>query len=113
MLFFLLQGLERHLSASTLKVYVAAIAAYHNTVDGRSLGKHNLKVRFLRGNQRLNPLRPRVIPFWDLSLLLQALQKDLFELLQSVELTALSLKKALLIVLTSLKRVGDLQALSE
>ncbi len=37
------------LSPSTLKVYVAAITAHLNAVDGCSLGKHDLIVRFLRG----------------------------------------------------------------
>ncbi|KAI2660482.1 ORF V: Enzymatic polyprotein [Labeo rohita] len=46
---FLQEKLERRLSPSTLKVYVAAIAAYHDAVDGTSLGKHQLIVRFLRG----------------------------------------------------------------
>ncbi len=36
---FLQERLERRLSPSTLKVYVAAIAAHHDAVDGRSLGK--------------------------------------------------------------------------
>ncbi len=43
---FLQDGLERRLSPSTLKVYVAAIAAHHDTVDGKSVGKHDLVVRF-------------------------------------------------------------------
>ncbi len=46
---FLQDGLERRLSPSTLKVYVAAIAAHHDAVDGKSLGKHDLVIRFLRG----------------------------------------------------------------
>ncbi len=53
---FLQERLERRLSPSTLKVYVAAIAAHHDAVDGRSLGKHDLIVRFLRGTRKLNPL---------------------------------------------------------
>ncbi len=44
---FLQERLERRLSPSTLKVYVAAIAAHHDAVDSRSLGKHDLIVRFL------------------------------------------------------------------
>ncbi len=35
---FLQQGLERRLSPSTLKVYVAAIAANHDPVEGKSVG---------------------------------------------------------------------------
>ncbi len=59
---FLQERLERRLSPSTLKVYVAAIAAHHDAVDGRSLGKHDLIVRFLKGARRLAslPLRQAV-----------------------------------------------------
>ncbi len=49
MLSFLQERLESRLSPSTLKVYVAAIAAHHDAVDSRSLGKHDLIVRFLKG----------------------------------------------------------------
>ncbi len=55
---FLQQGLERRLSPSTLKVYVAVIAANHDPVEGKSVGKHDWVVRFLRGARRLNPPRP-------------------------------------------------------
>ncbi len=58
---------------STLKVYVAAISAYHNPIEGKSVGKHNLVVRFLRGARRLNPPRPPSLPSWDLALVLRAL----------------------------------------
>ncbi len=50
---FLQERLEHRLSPSTLKVYVAAIAAHHNAVDGWSLGKHDLIVRFLKGARNL------------------------------------------------------------
>ncbi len=50
-------------------------------------GEHDLIIRFLRGVWRLNPQRPCLIPSWDLSVVLQALQRDPFEPLQSVELS--------------------------
>ncbi len=109
---FLQQGLERRLSPSTLKVYVAAISAHHDPIEGRSVGKHNLVVRFLRGARRLNPPRPPSLPSWDLALVLRALQTAPFEPLQSVELKFLSMKTLLLTALASIKRVGDLQAFS-
>ncbi len=59
---FLQERLEHRLSPSTLKVYVAAIAAHHDAVDGRSLGKHKLIVRFLKGARKLNPPRPPLVP---------------------------------------------------
>ncbi|KAL0160989.1 hypothetical protein M9458_044714, partial [Cirrhinus mrigala] len=102
---FLQEKLERRLSPSTLKVYVAAIAAYHDAVDGTSLGKHQLIVR-------VNPPRPHPIPSWDLSVALQGLREAPFEPLASVELKYLSFKTALLTTLASIKRVGDLQAFS-
>ncbi len=110
---FLQDGLERRLSPSTLKVYVAAIAARHDAeVNGKSVGKHDLVVRFLRGARRLNPLRPHLVPSWDLPSVLTALKEEPFESLQSVELKFLSLKTVLLTALASVKRVGDLQAFS-
>ncbi|KAI2647506.1 ORF V: Enzymatic polyprotein [Labeo rohita] len=109
---FLQEKLERRLSPSTLKVYVAAIAAYHDAVDGASLGKHQLIVRFLRGARRVNPPRPHLVPSWDLSVTLQGLREAPFEPLASVELKHLSLKTALLTALATIKRVGDLQAFS-
>ncbi len=109
---FLQERLERRLSPSTLKVYVVAIAAHHDAVDGRSLGKHDLIVRFLKGARRMNPSRPPLVPSWDLSIVQAGLQRGPFEPLDSVELKFLSLKTALLTALTSIKRVGDLQAFS-
>ncbi len=109
---FLQQGLERRLSPSTLKVYVAAIAANHDPVEGKSVGKHDWVVRFLRGARRLNPPRPPSIPSWDLSLVLRALQQGPFEPLQTVEPKFLSMKTLLLFALASIKRVGDLHAFS-
>ncbi len=60
----------------------------------------------------LNPPRPLTIPTWDLPTVLRALKGPPFEPLQSTNLRSLSLKTALLLALTSVKRVGDLQALS-
>ncbi len=109
---FLQERLERRLPPSTLKVYVAAIAAHHDAVDGRFLGKHDLIVRFLRGARRFNPPRSPLVPSWDLSIVLAGLQRGPFEPLDLVELKFLSAKTALLTALTSIKRVGDLQAFS-
>ncbi len=63
---FLPQGFEQRLSPSTLKVYVAAITANHDPVEGKSLGKHDWVVRFLRGARKLNPPRPPPPPLYPL-----------------------------------------------
>ncbi|XDV27979.1 hypothetical protein PO909_031413 [Leuciscus waleckii] len=109
---FLQELLEEGRSPSTLKVYVAAIAAFTKPLHGRSLGRDDFIVRFLRGARRLNPPRPPLVPAWDLSLVLDAINGEPFEPLQSVDLRYLSLKTAFLMALASVKRVGDLHALS-
>ncbi|KAI2643104.1 hypothetical protein H4Q32_027660 [Labeo rohita] len=109
---FLQDRLSAGLSHSTLKVYVAAIAAYHAPLGGLSVGRNPLVTRFLRGALRLRPpVRPRV-PSWDLSVVLEALCLPPFEPLEEISDCHLSFKTSFLLALSSLKRVGDLQALS-
>ncbi len=86
--------------------------AFHAPIAGRSVGRDSAVVQFLQGARRMNPPRPRTVPHWDLPTVLRALKGRPFEPLQSTSLRALSLKTTLLLALTSVKRVGDLQALS-
>ncbi|KAL0172543.1 hypothetical protein M9458_032854, partial [Cirrhinus mrigala] len=109
---FLQELLDKGRSPSTLKVYVAAIAASHAPIAGQSIGRNNLVVRFLKGSRRMNPSRPHTIPTWDLSTVLRALKSSPFEPLSDADLKTLTLKSALLLALVSVKRIGDLQALS-
>ncbi len=109
---FLQELLDKGRSHSTLKVVVAAIAAFHAPIACQSVGRDNSVVRFLKGARRLNPPRPLTVPTWDLLTVLRALKGPPFEPLQSTDLRSLSLKTVLLLALASVKRVGDLQALS-
>ncbi|XP_073669465.1 uncharacterized protein [Paramisgurnus dabryanus] len=109
---FLQEKFTAGLSPSTLKVYVAAISAYHVPLVGQSLGRDPLVVRFLRGTRRLRPVvRPRV-PAWDLAVVLEGLSMAPFEPIETVPVKFVALKTVLLLAVTSLRRVGDLQALS-
>ena len=76
------------------------------------MGRNSLIVRFLRGSRQLKPPRPLTVPTWDLHTVLGALKGPPFEPLRSADLRPLTLKTALLLALASVKRVGDLQALS-
>ncbi|KAI2646149.1 hypothetical protein H4Q32_030848 [Labeo rohita] len=80
---FLQARFSTGLAHSTLKVYVAAISAYHAPLAGIPVGK--------------NPL---------------ALCKPPCEPIEDIPAQFLTIKTVLLLALTSLKRVGDLQALS-
>ncbi|KAL0168793.1 hypothetical protein M9458_037015, partial [Cirrhinus mrigala] len=104
--------LDKGRSRSTLKVYVAAITASHAPIAGQSVGRNNLVVQFLKGSRRLNPPCPLAIPTWDLSTVLRALKGPPFESLPGSDLRPLAFKAALLLAVASVKRMGDLQALS-
>ncbi len=109
---FLLEMLDKQRSLSTIKVYAAAIAAFHAPIAGRSVGRDSAVVQFLRGARRMSAPRPRRLPPWDLPTVLRALKGPPFEPLQSTSLRDLSLKNILLLALASVKQVEDLQALS-
>lgn len=104
--------LERGLSVSTIKVYVAAISAHHSLVDGRSVGSHALVGRFLKGALRLRPPRLTRAPSWDLPLVLEGLCSPPFEPLDGAQLRWVSVKAAFLLAISSAKRIGELHALS-
>ncbi|CAM4728577.1 unnamed protein product [Leuciscus chuanchicus] len=109
---FLQELLDLGRSPSTLKVYVAAISAFADSALGRALGRNEYIIRFLRGARRMNPPRPPSVPIWDLSLVLEAMKAHPFEPMETVDMKYLTLKTVFLIALSSVKRVGDLHALS-
>ncbi len=108
---FLQERLTAGAAATTLRVYVAAIAAQRE-LDEIPLGRHRMVSAFMRGVRRLRPVRPMAVPSWDLSVILEGLVTAPFEPLESASEQILTLKVAPLLALTSLKRVGDLQAFS-
>ncbi len=108
---FLQERLTAGVAATTLRVYVAAIAAQRE-LDEIPLGRHRMVSAFMRGVRRLRPVRPTAVPSWDLSVVLEGLVTAPFKPLESASERILTLKVALLLALTSLKRVGDLQAFS-
>ncbi len=68
--------------------------------------------RFLRGTLRLGPAARTRVPTWDLAIVPQGISLDPFEPLEEVPAKFLTLKALFLLVISSLKRIGDLQALS-
>ncbi len=109
---FLQYRLDSGSLPSTLKVYVAAIAAFCSPQGGQSIGRDPMVVSFLKGARRLHPPMPPSVPPWDLEVVLRALSQPPFEPLTSVGLKELSLKTTLLLALASAKRIGDLHAFS-
>ncbi len=59
-------------AATTLRVYVAAIAA-RRELDEIPLGWHRMVSTFMHSVRLLRPVRPIVVPSWDLSVALEGL----------------------------------------
>ncbi len=93
---FLQYRLDSGSLPSTLKVYVAAIAAFRSPQGGQSIGSNAMVVSFLKGARRLHPPRPPSVLPWDLEVVLRALSQPPFEPLTSVGLKELSLRTTLL-----------------
>jgi hypothetical protein len=109
---FLQARFSAGLAHSTLKVYVAALSAYHAPLGGLPVGRHPLVTSFLRGALRLRPPARSRVPTWDLAVVLDALCRPPFEPIEEISDRFLSIKTTFLLAISSLKRVGDLQALS-
>ncbi len=109
---FLQDRFSAGLTPSTLRVYVAAIVAFHAPLDVGPLRRHQLVVRFLRGAWRMRPATRSRVPTWDLAVVLEGLSLAPFEPLELAMAKNLTFKMVFLLAITSLKRVGDLQALA-
>ncbi len=104
---FLQDKLAAGAAATTLRVYVVAIAA-RRELDEIPLGRHRMVSAFMHGVQRLRPVCPIGVPSWDLSVVLEGLTVAPFEPLESAPEWILTLKVTILLALMSLKRVGAL-----
>ncbi len=81
-------------------------------MGGQSVGKDPLNARFLCGVMRLRPRVQSCVPPWDLVVVLESLCMPPFEPIKEISDRLLTLKTVLLLALSSLKRFGDLQALT-
>ncbi len=71
---FLQEMLDKQRSPSTIKVYAAAIAAFHTPVAGRSVARDSAVIQYLGGAKIINPPRLRTVLPWDLPTVLRALR---------------------------------------
>lgn len=108
---FLLSLKSSGLSHSSLRVYLAAISAYHPPIDGFAIFSHPLMKRFFQGLVRLYPPVRTPPPAWDLPLVLRRLTRHPFEPMASCDLRLLTWKTAFLVAITSARRVSELVAL--
>lgn len=70
---FLLDLLDVYKAFSTIKVYLAAIAACHVAFGGAHVGQNPLIKRFMKGAHRLRPMCKPFVPSKGLPTVLEAL----------------------------------------
>ena len=85
-LHFLQSLLDTRRAASTLRVYAAAISAFHDLIGGLAIGKHCMVSEFLKGVNRLRPGRCLRAPSWHLPLVLRSLTTAPYEPLGQADL---------------------------
>lgn len=105
---FLQEGLTKGLAVSSLKVQVSALSIFFQE---KLALKDNIRT-FLQGATRLAPPYRLPVPPWDLNLVLNVLQDEPYEPLDSIPLTSLTEKVSFLLAITSARRVSELAALS-
>lgn len=108
---FLEDFIDKRRAFSTIKVYLAAIAACHVEFGKQTASQHPLVCCFMKGTRRLLPVSRPLVPQRDMAVVLEGLQNDPFELLETACLKLVSLKRGLLLALASMKQVSDIHEL--
>ncbi|XP_054841583.1 NAD-dependent protein deacylase sirtuin-5, mitochondrial isoform X1 [Eublepharis macularius] len=83
---YLLDLCSQGLAFSSIKVHMAAISAFHEQIDGKTVFTHWLCKQFLKGLFKTFPPRAPPIPQWSLSLVLSQLMLRPFEPLSTCPL---------------------------
>lgn len=109
---FLQDLIYKQRTFSTIKVYLAAIAACYLGFNGWAVSQHPLICRFMKGVCRRPPVSRSLLPPWDLVVVLEGLKDPPYEQLPGTYLKFVSLEAVLLLALASAKHVSDIHALS-
>ncbi len=88
--------LETGVTESTLRGYVAAIYDRHEGYIGNTVGFQPIIRHYLKGARKLSPSRARLIPSWDLGIVLKAITEPPFEPLDEIRLEFLTFKTSIL-----------------
>jgi integrase len=108
---FLQSLLDQGMAFRTIGVYRSAISKFHVPVMGVPIGKLPEISRFMKGVFNKRPPCWKLLPTWDINIVLKFLQKAPFEPLKRASLHALTFKTIFLVAITSARRCSELQAL--
>ncbi|XP_071133050.1 uncharacterized protein [Mytilus edulis] len=108
---FLAYLFENGLQYRTIAGYRSMLSNVLPQVDNTAVGQHPYITRLIKGVFNSRPPTIKLLPEWDLQLVLNLLQKEPFEPIENIDLKHLSFKTVFLISITTFRRCSDLQSL--
>ncbi|CAC5396327.1 unnamed protein product [Mytilus coruscus] len=108
---FLASLFDKGLKYRTIAGYGSMLSSVLAPVDKTPVEQHPYIIRLLRGVFYSRPPERRLLPEWDLPLVLDMFKKPPFALMKFASLKHLTWKTAFLIAITSFRRCSDLQTL--
>lgn len=108
---FLTSLFEKGLQYRTIAGYRSMLSSVLPTIDKISIGQHPYIIRLLKGVFNSRPPERRLLPEWDLPLVLEMFKKKTFSPLKCVRLRYVTWKTVFLVAITIFRRCSDLQSL--
>jgi len=99
------------LEVSTIEGYKTSIAKFMNGISSLEIGTNDHLKNLIKSFYRDRPRNLRVLPHWDLSVVLHALSKAPYEPMHEASLKWLTYKTIFLVALASGKRRSEIHAL--
>lgn len=92
----------------TIAGYRSMLSSLVAPVDGKPVGQHPYIIRLLKGVFNSRPPTSRLLPEWDLPLVLQVLKECPFEPLAKAPLKFVTWKTVFLVAITTFRRCSDI-----
>lgn len=108
---FLTDLFEKGLQYRTIAGYRSMLSSVLPPIEKIPVGQHPYIIRLLKGVFNSRPPVRKLIPEWDLPLVLEMLKSEPFEPLKKADLKFVTWKTVFLIAITTFRRCGDLQSL--
>ena len=102
---------EKGLKYKTITGYRSMLSSILPRVEGFPIGQHPHIIRLLKGIFNERPPLKKLVPEWDLCLVLGCLRKPPFEPLKDASLKHVTWKICFLVAITTFRRCSDLQSL--
>ena len=102
---------HKGLQYRTIAGYRSMLSSVLQPIDNIPVGQHPYIIRLLKGTFNSRPPRVKLLPEWDLRLILKLLKKPPFEPLWLAPLKYLTWKSVFLVAITTFRRSSDIQAL--